>query len=1236
MPRLSFFFRMILGRLRLRAVTFVAALLVVFGGRAEANAEPGTRGPLERAAEALASARTPLAQVGVLRLMSAWDLEDPGRIEATLARFAESSRGLEAAYARFWLAEARRRRGDAAAAARIEEGLGFARAWVLVGPFPDENRTGIDARFGPEEDLAGAVLPSASFDGLRRSVRFRPVLEDTRSPVIDLGGSLRPREPSCGFATTFVRADEKVASRVTIAVGVEGAFKLFVGADEVLADTGYRGFDVDRFVVGVELRPGTNRITLKTCNDTQSPAFALRFLDARGEPDRKIQISNDVALYAGRPAGKKGEAKAQTSLRGGLQAFDASVAGKTPRASDLEAYAEYLLLSRGDPRGQHRARDMATRAFEIEPTVPRAVMASRLAEDRNQSRALLDRSPPAAADDPELALAYADLEQGSLRPTEAIVHLDEALRRAPNDVRATIGKAAMLSRKDLHRTALASLREALLAHPTSVALTRAAALELRALGREVEADELDERWAAFRENDRPVLRGRIEAALTRGDHAAALAHAERFGRFETDDVTRRMVLAQVYRATGRPAQAKSTLEAGLAIVPDDVDLLRTLADFAGEAGDRGEQLRYLRKILVFYPQAKDIRAYAEHIEPPKPRADEAYAWDEKTIRKKAEARPDPAFPRRTLRNVTVTTIFQNGLASRYRQLVVQPFTDDAASSSRQLAFAYQADRQAYEIRGARVLHPDGTVTEGATTAEAAANDPSIAMYTSTRVVYVQFERVQKGDLVELSYRVDDVSPRNDVADHFGEIEAMQSDEPIGVSEYHVISPKARKLQTFVYRVPGIEVATRESGDERIHSFVARDVKPIVGEPGMPPTTEILGQVHVSTFASWDELGAWYWGLARDQIDVDDGLREKLKSITKGLGDDAAKVKAVYKYVTELRYVALEFGIEGIKPRRCTLTLARGWGDCKDKAAVIVSMLRELGIDATMVLVRSGQRGDLPAGAPPSLSAFDHAIAYVPSLDLYLDGTAEGSGSTELPTMDQNAVVLLVNAGKAKLARLPTLPAERNLHRRKIDVELDAKGGAVVSVDSTISGSNAAAWRGRYRTVGTRRERAARDLSEWFGPTEVQAKDPITVDADDTEVPFHLAVRGRIAALSRGEEGRFALPIGLSLGLLSSVASLSTRTQPVIVAPLVANEETRTIVVPPGMAAERLPEAVNVSSPYGSVEVVVTSSGNKVIVKTKLTLTRARIEPTEYPAFRQFCQAVDAALSQRLVVSKNTN
>ena len=79
------------------------------------------------------------------------------------------------------------------------------------------------------------------------------------------------------------------------------------------------------------------------------------------------------------------------------------------------------------------------------------------------------------------------------------------------------------------------------------------------------------------------------------------------------------------------------------------------------------------------------------------------------------------------------------------------------------------------------------------------------------------------------------------------------------------------------------------------------------------------------------------------------------------------------------------------------------------------------------------RGDFET-TPPSLAIFDHMIAYVPSLDLYLDGTAEDHGSTELPAGDRGALALRVNEGKAQIVHLPDPPASSSVRTLGMDVE----------------------------------------------------------------------------------------------------------------------------------------------------------------------------------------------------------
>jgi tetratricopeptide (TPR) repeat protein len=1223
---------------------------------AGASADPAVihRDVLERTA-ALEKAKGPEAYAALRDLWRTWDRANPTQIEAAIDAYAESREATPPlrVYAELLGAYARRRRGDFDGAIAAVKKLGFVGSWLSVGPFDNENKEGFSHVFAPEEELSEPLVTTRTYDGKERPVHWRLPPEAQSYGWFDFGDLVRPRENVCAYATTFVRskAGTHAPRPVTLWMGSSGAFKLYWNGEEVLEDAGYRAIDIDRFATTVTLRPGTNRITVKACGDADAPRFALRIGDAKGAPDLGVDVVADaeasastaatsakpmaaaIAKPAAKPAAKAGPPKAKGDALGPMQLFERRTSGPKPRPADLEAFARYLALTGGDSKSEHLARDLAARAAEAEPSVQRLLLAGALAEDRNQRRGWVEKARALVgprAKDVDVLLAEAQLAREGTNWRDAVPIYEKVLAIDPDDVSAVLGRVELYVTAGLKRTAITTLEDALARQPSSVALLRAYAGELRSVGRETEASEVEARYAALRFDDSGFLNEQVELAVARRDKSGAERWLERLLRSEPDGAWARGVAARTYRALGEADRARAAYERALAMAPEDVGTLRSLSDLLAANGDREGQLRLLRQILALSPQAKDVREYVEHIEPPKERADEAYAWAPERFLPMRSA-PSTGYPRRTLRNLVVTTVHPNGLASHFHQVVYQPLTDEAAAAGREYAFEYHGDREQVQLRAARVYRADGKVDEAIETGEAAANDPSIAMYTSSRTFYVHFPRLNAGDVVELRWRVEDTAQRNEIADYFGEIEYLQSDEPLASSEYVLITPKSRKFYVGVSKLPGLVHETKEDGDRRIERVAAENVAPLAPEPAMPPWSEVLAHVHVSTFASWDELGAFYWGLVREQFDVDDEVRKVVKDITKGLTDDRAKVRAIFKYATRARYVALEFGLEGIKPRRCAQTLARGWGDCKDKATLIVTMLREVGIPATIVLVRTGMRGGIEP-SPASLAPFDHAIAYVPSLDLYLDGTAENTGTTELPAMDRGAFALQINEGHPKLVHLPMAPADASEARRKIDVQLAADGSAQVGVDAEVSGVFAVDWRQRYWAEGTRRERATRDLASDFGPIELAGKVDLA-EIEDVEQPVHFKARGRAASFARKEGDTLSVAAGPALRLSAQYASLSTRKLEVVLQALTKRDEEWTVHVPAGMKVVASPVPQQVDSPFGTFSIAVEQTAGKVVVKSRLALKKSRIAPADYAGFRDFCEAVDRAFGQRVVVGK---
>jgi cellulose synthase operon protein C len=343
------------------------------------------------------------------------------------------------------------------------------------------------------------------------------------------------------------------------------------------------------------------------------------------------------------------------------------------------------------------------------------------------------------------------------------------------------------------------------------------------------------------------------------------------------------------------------------------------------------------------------------------------------------------------------------------------------------------------------------------------------------------------------------------------------------------------------------------------------------------------------------------------------------------------------FVKNTRYFALEFGIYGYKPRRCVQTVARGWGDCKDKATVIVTLLKELGIDSTIVIVRSQMRGDFSSGLP-SLAPFDHAIAYVPSQDLYLDGTAEFTGSTELPKMDLGALALQVNHGKSKLTRLPSPDPERNVARRMLSAVLSADGSAKLDVSYETRGAAAGEWRRRYHADATRRERVTSDLAREFPGFTLDAGNAglDTGNLDDLEQPVAIRLHGGAPAFARREGNQLILHGTMSVRLTPTYASLFQRRQDVRILAFTTVDETVAVKLPPGTSVLSAPPAVHEQSNFGSYSVDIDQQPGQVTVRSRLAIRVSRVRPAEYAAWRKFCGDVDRLMSIPLTIGPGGN
>ena len=125
------------------------------------------------------------------------------------------------------------------------------------------------------------------------------------------------------------------------------------------------------------------------------------------------------------------------------------------------------------------------------------------------------------------------------------------------------------------------------------------------------------------------------------------------------------------------------------------------------------------------------------------------------------------------------------------------------------------------------------------------------------------------------------------------------------------------------------------------------------------------------------------------------------------------------------------------------TLAKKYGDCKDKATLLVAMLRAAGIPAYVALLNVGSRMDVPADLP-GMGLFDHAIVYVPGKKpLWIDATDRYAQLGQLPMGDQGRLALIARAETTALVKTPESHRKDNGLMESREITLTENGPANV-------------------------------------------------------------------------------------------------------------------------------------------------------------------------------------------------
>ncbi|QQX79633.1 DUF3857 domain-containing protein [Shewanella sp. KX20019] len=137
--------------------------------------------------------------------------------------------------------------------------------------------------------------------------------------------------------------------------------------------------------------------------------------------------------------------------------------------------------------------------------------------------------------------------------------------------------------------------------------------------------------------------------------------------------------------------------------------------------------------------------------------------------------------------------------------------------------------------------------------------------------------------------------------------------------------------------------------------------------------EPFAKARFSESKDWQSVVDWALPMFERQIDESAALQDKLIDITQQSSELEQQVMLALNFVQQdIRYLGIEIGSNSHFPAKASDTLAKRYGDCKDKSVLLIALLKGLGVEASPVLVNS-QTGEELIDRLASAKSFNHAI-----------------------------------------------------------------------------------------------------------------------------------------------------------------------------------------------------------------------------------------------------------------------
>ena len=563
---------------------------------------------------------------------------------------------------------------------------------------------------------------------------------------------------------------------------------------------------------------------------------------------------------------------------------------------------------------------------------------------------------------------------------------------------------------------------------------------------------------------------------------------------------------------------------------------------------------------------------------------------------------------------------------------VRILNDSVISALGELTIPYDSSKSRITSLKAHTIAPDGTVYPCSQIQDLSRYNK--AMYSDTKIMVATFSHVTVGSRLEYEAVID--YSRGPIKDTYFEDYYFNFTAPIKELNVSFTIPKALAVAYKEYNLSFKPEITQDK-DNVIYSWHMVDMYEEPLREDMLPVSDdrVTDCFQFSSIKSWDDVSVWYYSLIQKNLIITPEIASLAEALTKDKFTTREKTRAILEHIQkDFRYVAMNFGDNGLEPHPTTEVFYNKYGDCKDLSLLCVGLLRSAGIDSSVALFNTEDSITDPSKDLPFPTTFDHVLLLVRDPkegDFFVDPLLDGYDIGQYPLYYQNAFTFVIGKDKGEFKRFPIFSKERSYEDDVFTVDIKPDGSAITENRSVWSLDFSIRIRRRYKSMsdeekdrlfeymddvvaagGQLLERRVDGLDATYGPLISHAK---VFNKDKYPITDNMIIID-LAAYERPDD-----------------FTSKERQNPIFYPYNSIEKKTVTYKLPKGFKISHMPQDIDLDNGYFSVKRSFEAKKNTVIVTEIEEYKRMELPVESYESLREFCDSLPKKTRQRIVLTR---